>query len=130
MVTIMMTTNSLLAETETLATKNYVDQGLLYVYGKVVDKDAELQDQIDDLKETVNTTTEAGLAERVEELEENQLNAGVGITIDVNETSQKKEIKVQGLEATKDENNKDKIYVYQGGVLTELPTVNNWNGTN
>ena len=121
-----MTTNSVLAGTETLATKKYVDQGLIYVYDKMVTKDDELQDEIDELKNTVDALEDGGLTQRVKELEDNQLSAGVGIVIDTNAETDKKEINVKGLAATKSDENKEKIYVYKNGKLVELQTVKNW----
>lgn len=126
LMTMLMTTNSVLAGTEALATKNYVDQGLIYVYDKMVSKDTELQDEIDELKNTVDAMGDGGLTQRVKELEDNQLSAGVGVVIDTNAETDKKEINVKGLAATKTDENKEKIYVYKNGNLVELQTVKNW----
>lgn len=122
----MTTQNALAAVTETLATKSYVDQGLIYVYDKMVAKDDELQDEIDELKNTVDVLEDGGLTQRVKELEDNQLSAGIGVVIDTNAETDKKEINVKGLAATKSDENKEKIYVYKNGNLVELQTVKNW----
>lgn len=129
LLTMFMTAQDALATvSETLATKRYVDQGLIYVYdtlsGKIItlenkvgDENSGLIKAVADLQNAVGTTEEGSLGQRVADLENNQLSAGAGITID-----EDKKINIKGLESA----DEDSIYVYQDGEFKPLGIADDW----
>lgn len=124
----MTAQDALATVSETLATKRYVDQGLIYVYdtlsGKIItlenkvgDENSGLVKAVADLQNAVGTTEEGSLGQRVADLENNQLSAGAGITID-----EDKKINIKGLESA----DEDSIYVYQDGEFKPLGIADDW----
>ena len=123
----------------TLTTKKYVDDGLIYVY----DKAKTAESTANTAKSTANTAKstadaaktaadtaldainneETGLKKRVKYLEDNPATYNAGTGIDITNGT----VSVDGLDDTKTNNNKDKIYIYKNGALQELPVTNNWN---
>jgi len=132
-----------------LTTQKYVDDGLIYVYGKAkaaqttantavtaagnaqtaadaaqADVDA-LETTVSDLNDTVegHTDTLEDLQSQIDALEaassDTTYQAGTGITISGNNNA----VSVAGLANTE----AGKRYIYKDGVLTELEVANNWN---
>lgn len=111
----------------TLTTKKYVDDGLIYVYDKV----KTAKNTADTAKNTADAAMEAigdnnsGLTKRVKDLEDNPATYTAGTGIDITNGT----VSVDGLDDTKTNNNKDKVYVYRNGALEELPVTNNWSAS-
>lgn len=131
---LILTATSAFAEsTSYIATKEYVDAGLSAVYTRAKNRDAELQNDIDELTiyvgaPAIDETPATGLTKRVDDISTNIENLRNDIVYKGNHTgvnvTDDKTIEINGLSSATETNNR--VYVFRNNTATELEIADTW----